>query len=48
MPRRSSAAIALQYGVPLEVILHALLRDTQGRASSPLGAALDRVAGGNE
>jgi ribonucleoside-diphosphate reductase alpha chain len=39
-------SIALQYGVPLDVIRHALLRDTQGRASSPLGAALDRMAEG--
>jgi hypothetical protein len=39
------ASIALQYGVPIEVIRKALLRDLQGRASSPLGAALDRIAG---
>jgi hypothetical protein len=30
----------LQFGVPLEVIRHALMRDSQGRSSSPLGAAL--------
>jgi len=35
------ASIALQHGVPVEVIRKALLRDSQGRASSPLGAALD-------
>ena len=38
------ASIALQYRVPLETIRHALLRDDLGRASSPLGAALDLVA----
>jgi hypothetical protein len=37
-------SIALQYGVPLEVIRRALMRDSQGRASGPLGAALDRLA----
>jgi hypothetical protein len=39
-------SIALQYGVPLEVIRHALLRDPRGNASTPLGAALDAIAGG--
>jgi hypothetical protein len=39
------ASIALQHSVPLEVIRHALLRDSQGRAASPLGCALDLVAG---
>jgi hypothetical protein len=34
----------LQHGVPVEVIRHALLRDSQGRAASPLGAALNFVA----
>jgi hypothetical protein len=38
-------SIALQYGVPAEVIRHALLRDSRGVASSPLGAALDILAG---
>jgi hypothetical protein len=37
-------SIALQYGVPLAVIRRALSRDSQGRATSPLGIALDRVA----
>ena len=37
-------SIALQHGVPLEVIRHALLRDPRGMASSPLGVALDAVA----
>ena len=37
-------SLALQHGVPLEVIRRALLRDSQGRASTPLGCALDRIA----
>ena len=37
-------SIALQHGVPVEVIRHALLRDSHGIASSPLGAALDLIA----
>jgi len=39
------ASIALQYGVPVNVIRKALLRDVQGRASSPLGRALDLIVG---
>ena len=39
------ASLALQYGVPLDVIRKALLRDSQGKASSPLGAVLDAIAG---
>jgi hypothetical protein len=38
-------SIALQHGVPVDAIRHALLRDAQGKASSPLGAALDIIAG---
>jgi hypothetical protein len=38
-------SIALQHGIPVDVIRHALLRDSQGRASSPLGAVLDIIAG---
>jgi ribonucleoside-diphosphate reductase alpha chain len=37
-------SIALQYGVPLDVLRKALLRDARGTASSPLGAALDLIA----
>jgi hypothetical protein len=37
-------SIALQFGVPVDVIRHALLRDARGVASSPLGAALDMIA----
>jgi hypothetical protein len=39
-------SLALQFGVPLETIRHALLRDPRGLPSSPLGAALDRIAEG--
>jgi ribonucleoside-diphosphate reductase alpha chain len=35
------ASLALQHGVPVETLRKALLRDATGRASSPLGAALD-------
>jgi hypothetical protein len=38
-------SIALQYGVPVDVIRRALLRDPRGVASSPLGVALDLIAG---
>jgi hypothetical protein len=34
-------SLALQEGVPLETIRHALLRDARGNPSSPLGTALD-------
>jgi hypothetical protein len=40
-------SIALQYGVPLEVIRKALMRDGQGRPSGPLGVALDLLAAGD-
>jgi hypothetical protein len=39
-------SISLQYGVPVEIIRHALLRDSSGRASGPLGCALDIIAAG--
>ena len=39
-------SIALQYGVPLDVIRKALMRDPRSAASSPLGVALDLIAGG--
>jgi len=38
------ASIALQYGVPLEVICHALMRNRDGSACGPLSAALDLLA----
>jgi hypothetical protein len=34
-------SIALQFGVPVETIRRAMLRDTHGVAASPLGRALD-------
>jgi hypothetical protein len=37
-------SLALQSGVGVDVIRHALLRDARGVASSPLGAALDLIA----
>ncbi len=37
------ASIALQHGVPLQQIAHALKRDKFGIASSPFGAAIDRI-----
>ena len=42
------ASLALQFGAPLDVIQRALLRDPQGRASSPLGGAVDLIAGGQQ
>ena len=41
------ASLGLQYGIPLGVIRKALLRDSRGTPSSPLGVALDLVAGEN-
>jgi hypothetical protein len=39
------ASLGLQYGIPLDVIRKGLLRDSHGVPSSPLGAALDILAG---
>ena len=41
-------SIALQFGVPVEVIRKALMRDSSGRASSPLGVVLDQLLGDDE
>ena len=38
------ASIALQHGVPVDVIRNALLRDSRGNANGPLGHALDLLA----
>jgi hypothetical protein len=38
------ASIALQYGVPLDVIRGALMRDPRGKPSGPLGVVLDLIA----
>jgi hypothetical protein len=40
-----TCSIALQFGADLETIRKALCRDSQGNASSPLGTALDALAG---
>jgi ribonucleoside-diphosphate reductase alpha chain len=42
-----TCSLALQFGAELETIRKALCRDGQGRASGPLGAALDILAEGN-
>jgi hypothetical protein len=39
-----TCSLALQYGAPLEVIRKALLRDSRGDPSTPLGSALDIIA----
>ena len=39
-------SLALQHSVPIDVIRKALLRDSRGGASSPLGCALDIIADG--
>jgi hypothetical protein len=36
-------SIALQHGVPIDVIRRALMRDPRGKASSPLGEAIDLI-----
>lgn len=38
------ASIALQYGVPVDVIRHALTRNPDGGAAGPLGVLLDLLA----
>lgn len=38
-------SLALQHGVPVDVIQRALMRDGRGRASGPLATALDLLAG---
>jgi hypothetical protein len=38
------ASLALQYGCPLETLSKALMRDSAGRATSPIGRALDFIA----
>ena len=39
-----AASLGLQYGLPLDVLRRALLRDPRGKAMSPLGAALDLIS----
>jgi ribonucleoside-diphosphate reductase alpha chain len=40
-----AASLALQFGCPLHVLHRAALRDSKGHPSTPLGAALDVIAG---
>jgi hypothetical protein len=42
-----AASLALQHGCSLETLKRALLRDSQGRPSTPLGAAVDAVITGS-
>jgi ribonucleoside-diphosphate reductase alpha chain len=37
------ASLGLQHGCPLEVLTGAILRDPNGEAASPIGAALDLI-----
>jgi hypothetical protein len=41
---RGAASLALQHGVPLDVLRHALMRDSRRQPTSPLGIVLDRLA----
>jgi hypothetical protein len=43
-----AASLAFQFSCPLEVLRRALLRDPHGRASSPLGEALDQIMKEND
>lgn len=38
-----AVSLALQYGVPLDVLKHALTRNPDGSASGPIGQLLDMV-----
>src|SRR6476659_5744169 len=38
-----AASLALQHGCPLETLQRALLRDSHGRPSTRLGAAIDTI-----
>jgi ribonucleoside-diphosphate reductase alpha chain len=42
------ASLALQFGAPLDVLRKALLRDSQGRPSTPIRCALDILAANAE
>jgi ribonucleoside-diphosphate reductase alpha chain len=39
-----AASLALQYGCPADVLCKALSRDARGKATGPLGVALDVLA----
>jgi hypothetical protein len=43
-----AASLALQFGCPLEALQRAVLREEDGSASTPLGAALDLIAAESE
>ena len=38
------ASLALQFGCPLETLSKALMRNSAGHATSPIGLALDHIA----
>jgi hypothetical protein len=40
-----AASLAFQHGCSIDELRRALLRDAHGNASSPLGAALDKIGG---
>ncbi|MEZ0060885.1 hypothetical protein ABIF26_006428 [Bradyrhizobium elkanii] len=40
-------SLALQYGVPIEDMRHAITRNPDGSASGPIGALLDMLAEGD-
>ena len=40
-----AASLALQFGCPVDVLRKALSRDVRGRATGPLGVALDTLRG---
>jgi hypothetical protein len=39
-----AASLALQFGCPIETLRRALCRDARGKATGPLGTALDMLA----
>jgi ribonucleoside-diphosphate reductase alpha chain len=49
LARDTAAAVSLclQFGCDVETLRRALMRDSQGRASSPVGVLLDQVASGS-
>ncbi len=40
-----AASLALQFGCPLQTLQRAVLRNSSGRPSTPLGAAIDAITG---
>jgi ribonucleoside-diphosphate reductase alpha chain len=39
-----AASLALQFGCPVETLRRALMRDSHGNSTGPLGVALDKIA----